>query len=70
MPTIDSGERRILMSSPMVDLPFCVPIPVDADGNGPADDQDTVAVVCWTHDCGKPWSDELRDNCPRKGEVE
>lgn len=54
----------------MVDLPFCVPIPVDADGNGPADDQDTVAVVCWTHDCGRPWSDELRDNCPRKGEAE
>lgn len=54
----------------MYDLPVCFPISVDANGNGPAEEHDTVAVICWTSSCSKVWSDEMHDNCPRKGEIE
>lgn len=36
------------MSSPLSDLPDHMPMPVDADGNGPANPDDTESVICWT----------------------
>lgn len=44
------------MCSPMPDLPEHCPIPIDAQGRGPADPDDTVAIVCW---CGAPECPEL-----------
>lgn len=34
----------------MFDLPEHLPLPVNAQGQGPADPDDTVAVVCWCND--------------------
>lgn len=39
------------MSSPMYDLPEHFLIPVNKDGDGPAEEQDTVDYVCA---CGDP----------------
>ena len=36
---------------PDSDLPQHVPMPINADGDGPADPDETVGVVCW---CGQP----------------
>lgn len=43
------------MSSPMYDLPEHFPIPIDANGDGPADSRDTVGLGC---SCGCEWSEE------------
>lgn len=34
------------MSSPMFEMPDHFAIPVDINGDGPADPEDTVALVC------------------------
>jgi hypothetical protein len=39
------------MSTPMFELPDHFPIPVNADGDGPALDGEAVLTVCW---CGNP----------------
>lgn len=41
------------MSSPMFDLPDHQPMGINADGLGPADPDEEVAVVCWT--CAEAW---------------
>lgn len=56
------------MASPMIDLPVCFPILVNEKGEGPVEDHEAAAVVCWS--CSKPWSEEMHGVCPRKGEVE
>jgi hypothetical protein len=37
----------------MHDLPEHVPLPIDMFGDGPSDERDTVAVICWT--CATDW---------------
>lgn len=37
------------MASPMFEIPEHLPIPVDKNGDGPADPASTVAWACW---CG------------------
>ena len=38
------------MSAPMFDLPEHLAMPVDKNGDGPADGADIYRIVCW---CGK-----------------
>lgn len=35
------------MSTPMYDVPEHFPIPVNKDGQGPAEPDEAVALVCW-----------------------
>jgi len=41
------GEDRLIVSSPMFDTQEHFPIPVDKDGNGPAEYDETVLFKCW-----------------------
>lgn len=38
------------MCSPMFELPEHLLIPVDADGNGPAEPENTAREACWCGD--------------------
>jgi hypothetical protein len=38
------------VSTPMHDLPEHYPIPIDKDGNGPAEGDDVVRIACWCGD--------------------
>lgn len=38
------------MSSPMYEIPEHFPMPLNADGQGPAEPAETVRVVCWCGD--------------------
>lgn len=43
------------MSTPMFDVPEHLMIPVNKDGQGPADENETVGMACW---CGG------KEDCP------
>ena len=37
------------MSTPMFDMPEHFPMPINAEGNGPAEAYEAIGTVCW---CG------------------
>lgn len=45
------------MSTPMFDMPEHCEMPINADGVGPADPEETVSIVCW---CGEDGCEEYK----------
>lgn len=45
------------MTSPMFELPDHLPMPVNVNGQGPADEDEAVATVCW---CGNEKCEEYK----------